>query len=313
MKKTLCILLALALTLSCVGAMAETRFSIGGGNSTGVYYIFAGALANLINEDLEGVSATAEITGASIDNLNLMHSGEVEMGVANTDIMMYAYNGQTDNFPEAMPELRQIGKLYTSTMHIVVPRGSDIKTVADMKGKKVAVGAPGAGQRVYVEEILNEYGLTMNDIVVYDLGQSESVDAMKDNQIDAIFLHSGFPNSAVTDLATSKDIELINLPEEVATSLTTKYPYLGTFTIPADAYGTSADALAVGAWNSLVTVESMDEEVIYQTTKLLFSNVDYLTQCHEILGNIKVELAHTEEIPLHEGALRYYRELGLME
>lgn len=313
MKKTLSILLALILTFSACSAMAEIRFSIGGGNSTGVYYILAGALANLVTEKADGISATAEITAASIDNLNLMHAEEMEMGIANTDIMMYAYNGETANFPEAMPELRHIGKLYTSTMHIVVPAGSDIKSVADMKGKKVAVGAPGAGQRVYVDAILGEYGMTMDDIVAYDLGQSEMVDAMKDNQLHAIFLHSGFPNSAVTDLATSKDVELIDLPEDVVASLLEKHPYLGSFYIPAEAYGTSTGAMAVGAWNSVVAREDLDEEAVYQTTKLLFENVDYLAECHNILSNIDVTKSNTEEIPLHEGALRYYREIGLMD
>lgn len=290
----------------------EVRISIGGGNTTGVYYILAGALANVVNDKSDNIIASAEVTGASIENCNLMHAGELEMGVANTDISMYAYNGETDNFPEAMPELRHIAKLYTSTMNIVVSADSDIHSVADMKGKKVAVGSPGAGQRVYVQEILEEYGLTMNDIQVYDLSQSEAVDAMKDNQIDVAFIHSGHPNSAVSDLAASKDIRLISLDESVVESLTTKYPYLGAFTIPADAYGTDSDALAVGAWNSLICVESLDEDTVYQVTKLMFENLDYLASCHDILKNIDVTKACTEEIPLHEGAIRYYKEVGLM-
>lgn len=290
----------------------DVRISIGGGNTTGVYYILAGALANLVNEKSDNVIASAEVTGASIENCNLIHAGELEMGVANTDISMYAYNGETDNFPEAMPELRHIAKLYTSTMNIVVSADSDIHSVADLKGKKVAVGSPGAGQRVYVQEILEEYGLTMNDIQVYDLSQSEAVDAMKDNQIDAAFIHSGHPNSAVADLAASKNIRLISLDESAVESLTTKYPYLGAFTIPADAYGTDSDALAVGAWNSLICVDSLDEDTVYQVTKLMFENLDYLASCHDILKNIDVTKACTEEIPLHEGAIRYYKEIGLM-
>lgn len=314
MKKIIAILMTVTMLLAMTSASAEeVRISIGGGNTTGVYYILAGALANVITEKSENIVASAEVTGASIENCNLMHAGEMEMGVANTDIAMYAFNGETSNFPEAMPELRHIAKLYTSTMHIVALEGSGIQSVADLKGKKVAVGSPGAGQRVYVEEILNEYGMTMEDIKVYDLSQSEAVDALKDNQIDAAFIHSGYPNAAVTDLSTSKDIVCITLGEDVVASLTTKYPYLGACTIPADGYGTKADALCVGAWNSLICVEALSEDTVYQVTKLMFENLDYLASCHDILKNIDVTKACSEEIPLHPGALRYYKEIGLIK
>lgn len=305
------LVLLLAGITACAG---DSQFlSIATGGTGGVYYPYGGGLAHLISERIPGVNATAEVTGASVDNLRLMQQGRADLAFTLADTLAEAVNG-TGPFADSGPvPARTIALLYQNFTHIVVLHDSDIDTVADLRGRRVSVGSPGSGTEIIASRVLEAAGVDARDgISRAALGVTESVNALKDGKIDAFFWSGGLPTPAVQDLAGTSGIRIRLLPNaEFAAALGDRFgPGLYTDAmIPARTYRGVVDpvpVIAVG--NFLVAAESMDEPLAHDITKLLFDAQADLVAIHPEARHLAPATGPADApAPFHPGAIRYYR------
>ncbi len=307
--------LVLILTLSCSNAFAGVeRFSLATGGLAGTYYPIGGAIANIITKFVPGVELTAESTGASVANLKMARQGEVDflMGASNTTFA--AFSGE-DPFDEAVKNIRGITALYPETFQFIVRKDSGIKSFSDLKGKRVVVGAPGSGTERTTNLVLNMYGITYDDITPEFLSFAEGVTALKDRTVDCAIVGSGLPTAAVIDAAASMDISLIPVDKEIYEKFSKDYPFLGSNIIPAGLYnGVNEDVFTVASPALLSVREDISEDVVYEVVKAIFEHLDALAETHAQGKNIKLETAlNGMSIPLHPGAEKYYKEVGLLK
>lgn len=287
------------------------RLSIASGGTGGVYFVYGGGLANLITEHLEGYEATSETTSASVDNLLLVGDGSSDIAFTLADAAADAVKGE-EAFEEPVP-VQVLAQLYTSPTQIVAGAGSGIKSVEDLRGKRVSLGAPNSATEVIGDRIMEAAGMDPQaDIERAQLSVAESADALADGTIDAFFWAGGVPTSAITDLATNTEIVLLPSSEYLA-GLEEKYPDVYTeAAIPGGTYqGVEEEVSAVSARNFLVVNEETDEEQAYQITKLLFDHQADLAEVHPEAKNLNIENAQDiAPLELHPGAQRYYDEQG---
>lgn len=293
-------------------ATTPSHISIGTGGTGGVYYPLGGGMAELINKYVPGLNATAEVTGASIENCRRTGTNEMQLSISNADTLFYAYNG-TPPFEKPIPNLRKLASLYPSTMQIVTLKKTGINSIADLKDKKVSVGPPGGATRVMAENIFTEYGI-MGQVKEQNLSFTESVDAMKDGNLDATFVLAGVPASSVIDLSTTQEVVFVPIEPEKLKSLTTKFKYYASVAVPANTYkGQTADVPTLGVMNDLLTNAELSEDTVYKIMGAIFDHLDYLTSIHTIASQIDVKKAADAAIPLHPGAIKYYKEKGVLK
>jgi TRAP transporter TAXI family solute receptor len=295
-------------------AQVKTRLSIATGGTGGVYYPLGGGLAALISKHLPGVEATAEVTTASVDNMKLLHADRVALTLTQPDIAWDAYQGQMKGFKEKVG-VRAIAALYSNYMHIVALDGSGIKTINDLKGKRVSTGAPGSGTEVKGLRVLETYGISPKDLKSQDrLGASESAAAMKDRKLDAFIWDGGLPTAAILDLGATPGIKIHLIPHgDAVAKMAAKYgPVYFVGTIPKGTYGGIETDVQVAALTNLLAVhERLDEALAYQITKLLLERTADLVAIHQTAKEITLKSAVVgSPIPFHPGALRYYKEKG---
>ena len=306
-------LAAVATAAACSGS--GTRFlSIATGGTGGVYYPYGGAVARLISEKIPNTQATAEVTGASVDNLKLLQVGKVDLAFTLADTLAEAVNG-SGPFKEtgAVGSVRTLAVLYTNYTHIVVRANLGIKTVADLKGRTVSVGAPGSGTELIADRVLTAAGLDpRKDITRHALGVAESAGAIKDNKVDAFFWSGGLPTASVQDLAATPGVSVALLGHE------SLLPFLqrdygkdlySLAVIPAGTYrGIGTDTGTVGVKNLLVASSSLDEALVEQIVKVLFDNKDALVAAHPEARHLeKPSTFDGVPAPYHSGAISYFK------
>lgn len=294
--------------------LMETKggfMSIATGGTGGTYYPLGGALSNILNNAGVNYTATAQATGASVENVELVTKGDAEIGFIQNDVAYYAANG-TDTFKgNAKPSLRGLCCLYPEVVQIAASAESGIKTIDDLKGKKVAVGAPGSGVEVNVKQILEVHGITYDDLGKVDfLSFAEAADQIKSGQIDAAFITAAIPSSAYTELATTHDINLIPIAEDKAKELIEKYPfYVNLHITPTEYKGQDKELSLVAVQSMLVVDEKMSDEDAYNIVKLLFENLDTMKESHARGGDIALDKAlDGMSIEVHPGAQKYFDE-----
>ena len=285
------------------------------GGTSGTYYSFGGALAQVLSSSLEGVSINVQSTGASVANLRLVSTNDADLAIVQNDVMSYAYTG-TENFEKnSITKFKPIATLYPEVCQIVASASSGIKTVYDMKGKRISVGDIGSGTEANARQILSEYGIEFSDITVQNLGFGDSATALKDGKIDAAFVTAGIPTTAVMELATTNDIVLVPVDPDQASNIIAKYPFYVYVDIPADTYRgvpETIHTLAVKA--TLIASPSLDDKLVYSITKTLFDRQNDLAVSHAKGKELNVENAvQGISVPMHSGAEKYYREIGLVE
>lgn len=306
-------LILLGTLVACSGAApgGGSRLSIATGGTGGVYFVYGGALADQITQNIEGTEATAESTSASVDNMTLIGNGESDLAFALADTAADAVNGQ-ESFEEPVPA-QALANLYNNYTHVVALADSGIKSIEDLEGKRVSVGSPNSGTEVIAVRALEAAGIDpAAGIERAQLGVDESVDAIRDGSIDAFFWSGGIPTGAVTDLATTDKIVLLPTTDQLGT-LQDKYgDVYQQATIPAGTYeGFDQEVGSIIVPNYLVVNESMDEETAYNVTKLLFEQKEALAQAHPEAKNLDVNKApEVTPLELHPGAQRYYDEAG---
>lgn len=301
-------------------ALAEEKFvTIGTGGQTGVYYQVGGAICRLVNRgsDDHEIKCT-HTTGGSVANINGIRTGDLDLGVAQSDWQYHAYNGTApDKFPDGKFDgLRAVFSVHPEPFTVVARADSGINTIEDLKGKRVNIGNPGSGQRGTMEVLMDKMGWTMDDFALAsELKSSEQSAALCDNKVDAIVFTVGHPNGSIKEATTSCESKLINVDNDAAKALANDNDFYAMATIPGGMYtGTDGDVSTFGVGATFVSSDGTPEEVVYEITKAVFENFDRFKKMHPAFANLKEEdmIKNNLSAPLHDGAVKYYKERGWM-
>jgi TRAP transporter TAXI family solute receptor len=306
--------LAVALLATACGGSDAQFISIATGGTGGVYYPYGGGLAKVLNENIPGIRATAEVTSASVDNLKLIRDGKADIAFALADTVADATAGR-GAFDGAPVPVASLAVLYANYTHLVTLGSSGIESVADLRGRTISTGAAGSGTEVIALRILRAAGTDPDtDLRRQALGASESAGALKDGKVDAFFWSGGLPTAAVQDLAHSQGVTIRLIPTgEFVPALQREFGVLYfPLEIPAGAYpGVQTPVPVVGVANVLVVNRSMPESLAYDITRVLFERQAELEAIHPEARHLSIERAiEGSPVPLHPGADRYYRERG---
>lgn len=313
-----CFVLALT-AVPNISQAAQKFVTIGTGGVTGVYYPTGGAICRLVNKGKKehGIRCSVESTGGSVYNLNAIAGGELDMGVAQSDVQFQAYNG-TGKFEKAgaNAKVRAVFSVHPEPFNLVARADSGIKSFTDLKGKRVNIGNPGSGQRNTMEAVMGKFGWTKDDFkLASELKAAEQSAALCDNKVDAIVYVVGVPNGSIKEATTACDAVMVNVQGKEIDGLISEFPYYSAATIPGGTYrGTDADTSTFGVRATFVSSTDVPEEVIYQVTKAVFENMDSFKKMHPAFANLKKErmIKAGLSAPLHDGAVKYYKEAGLM-
>lgn len=304
---------AVTLCLGSVQVQAEEFINVLTGGTSGVYYPLGVGLSKIYAENMEGVRTQVQSTKASVENLNLLQQGKGEIALALGDSVKLAAEGNEDaGFKAPLDKLRGIAAVYPNYIQIVASKESGIKSLADLKGKKLSVGAAKSGTELNARAIFAAAGMSYDDLGKTEyLPFAESVELIKNRQLDATLQSAGLGVASLKDLSTSIEVELVSVPAEVVEALGA--PYIPE-TIPAETYeGQTADVETVAVVNFLITHSDVSDETAYQMTKLLFDNLPELEAAHKAAASIKLENAlKGMPVPLHPGAERFYKEKGML-
>lgn len=325
MKRRQFIALAAAAGAASAAGAAHAQqqfFRIGTGGTGGTYFPVGGMLANAISEasgtGVKGLVATAVASNGSLANINAIGAGQFEAGLTQADVAYWAWSG-TGLF-EGRPKvdsIRFVANLYPESVQIVVKRGSGIRSVADLKGKRVSLDEPGSGTLIDARIVLAAYGLTDRDMKPEYLKMGPAADRMRDGALDAFFTVGGWPTGAIAELASSQGgIDLLPVDGEAAQRLLKQYSFFAPDVIPADAYKGSAETRTIAVGAQLVTSAKIADALVYDITKAMWNDA---TRKMLDAGHAKGKLIRKETaldgagIPLHPGAERFYREAGLLK
>ena len=317
MKKALYTVLVICMAVCLVFAgpavAKKTFLTIGTGSPGGAYYPLGGGMSVIVQKTIDGVRCAAESTGASVENSRLVGIGDTDMGMVMGSVAYKATMGLKP-FNKKYP-LVALFQMYPAPEHIVTTKQSGIKTIADLKGKKVSIDVPGSGCSTMAKAILEAAGFDLEkDLRLANLSQSESVQALKDGIVDACFFNFAYPGSAVMDIAATRDLVLVPVDKMFADKVVEKYPYYLQVTIPKGAYDdVDYDVLCMGDSNVMVANKDMSDDIAYKIVKAIYSNVNEgkyaLINIHPIAAQLTPANAVNSPIALHPGAAKYFKEV----
>lgn len=308
-------------TLPTTASAQQQRFiTIGTGGVTAVYYPAGGAICRLVNRDRAklGLRCSVESTGGSVANINLLKAGEIEFGVAQSDVQYNAFKGEGAFQKEGpVSDLRAVFALHPEPFTVVARKESNITKFEDFKGKRLNVGNPGSGTRSSMEELLAAMGWKMTDFsLASELRPDEHGSAVCDGKIDGFFYGVGHPSANIQDPTTICGAKLISLTGPAVDKLVKEKPYYAVATIPAGMYPNNPTATTTfGVQATVVSSTKVPADIVYAVTKAVFDNLEELKKLHPALANLKPEdmIKNGLSAPLHEGAVRYYKEKGWMK
>lgn len=291
----------------------EQQLSLGTGSTGGTYYPLGGAMANLWNEEVDGVRVTPQATGASVENMALMGKGDLDLGMAVNMTADDAYNGRADFEGQAVKNFGAIGVIYPEVIQIVVPKESDIESITDLKGKRVAVGPQGSASVNTTRDILQAYGLTFDDISPFYDAFGDAATKLKDGQLDASFGILGLPASSIEEITASQEVRLLEVDEAALEKMQAERPFYEPLTIPGGTYkGQDEDVQTVTLKAVLYASDELSEDLVYELTKAMYEQRDAIASAHETGSQIDPEKAlEGVSTPIHPGAKKYYEEKGM--
>jgi TRAP transporter TAXI family solute receptor len=302
----------IAVCMLVLSGCGGQRMMMGTGGTAGTYYAFGGVLAQYM-KNYSGYSVTAVSTAASKANIQSIGDGDYQMGFTQSDVMVYAWEG-TKSFETDGPsrDFRVMGALYAETVQLITMK-EDIKTVADLKGRSVSIGAPGSGVYFNAMDVLEGAGLTIDDIKPQYQSFDDSKEALKDGQIDAAFIVAGAPTSAITELATTNGVYLVPIDGELRDKIMGICPYYAPLQIPADTYPGQTEPIETITIKATMIVDAdLDEEVVYQLTAAIYDHKDEIAQENAKGEELTIENATSGiAVPFHAGAARYFAEHGV--
>ena len=291
---------------------SQTRMMFGTGGTAGTYYSYGGILAQYM-KTYAGVRTTAVSTGGSKVNIQSIQDGDFQLGFTQSDVMTYAWNG-TRAFEQDGPthDFRTLGALYAETVQLLT-MDEDITSVEDLRGKRVSIGQAGSGTYFNAVDVLEGAGMTIKDIKPQYQSFEDSKESLKDGKIDAAFIVAGPPTSAITELATTNGVNLINIDGTVRDKILSKCPYYKTYTIPANTYPGQTEPVSTITVQATVVVSAQaDEDTVYKLTSAIFDHVDDISKENAKGAGLKLETATSiTTVPYHAGAAKYYAEHGI--
>ncbi len=315
MKKFLTAALCVALLLAASSALAvDINFVTAGTSST--FYPISATVVELWNNAIEGMNATATPSGGGVDNLNQALDGEAQIGIANANLVYQSQQGLASFEGYPNENIRIFAGLYYNPNQVVVTKDSGIETLEDLIGKHISVGAPGSTTVDEATVHLGLFGKTLDDMQTEYMDTTDSADMISNRQLDGVWVMAGTPNAAVTQILTTTESKLLPIPAETVDQLKVDYPWYASYTIPAGTYdGQDEDVPTSAVKLTLFITADVDEETVYQMTKVFWENWDSLTEQHAALRAADPKLACEDlaGVPLHDGAARYYREIGLID
>ncbi len=299
---------------------AEKIITIGTAGVTGVYYPAGGAICRLVNRGRKehGIRCTVESTGGSINNLESVRKGEVELGIVQSDLLYHAYNG-SEIFTDvgADKKLRIVFSLHSEPFTVVARKDAKIANFDDLKGKRVYLGAPGSGMRATMEELMKRKGWTNKTFSkVVDLKSNDQTQALCSGKIDAMIYAGGHPNGAIQQVTTACETRLIEVSGSAIEELIAAHPFYTQSVIPGGMYaGNARDTKTFGVKAVLVASSDLDEDVVYRVVKAVIDNLDNFKTLHPVFATLDAKhmVSDTDVAPLHPGAARYYKEKGLVD
>lgn len=297
---------SLGMMLMATPLVAQEELRIGTASLGGAFYPMGQAAANLVNKYAEGYSMVPVVTAGGTENPRLIGSGEVDFAIGNANTSFFAFEGKD---PYADPiAIASIGTLHNSVLHIVTLAGSDITSIAGLKGKRVAVGPAGGGTLNLLGDVMEINGLSFGDITPSFVSYADGFSQLSDGSVDAAVALSGYPAGAVIQTSTTADIAFVDIGAEGLAEIIAKHPYYSIVEVPAEAYGTDGPLTMLGTKNILITQADADEEKVYQVTKAIYANLDEFAAENANAAQIVAEDAYGIAVPLHPGAKRYFDE-----
>jgi len=313
MKKIVSVILAvmLVLSLAACGASGASKMTMGTGGTAGTYYAYGGVLGQYIKNHAD-IDVVVVSTDGSKANIQSIDAGDYQLGTVQSDVLAYAWAGSRSFEEEgAIDSFRVVAGLYAEAVQLIT-MDPEIKSVADLKGKSVSIGAPGSGVYFNAVDVLGAAGLTEADINAQYQSFADSTDALKDGKIDAAFIVAGAPTPAITELCTTNDAYLVPIDGAIADSLIASCPFYTAYSIPAGTYpGQDADVTTVTVKATLIVSADADEDDVYNLTKAIFDNVDAIAAENAKGNELSIENAVSGmEAPFHAGAAKYFAEQG---
>jgi len=300
----LCII---AVGIALTGGCSEPRqtFAIATGGPAGLYYPFGGGMASIWSKELPHVNVKAEVTGGSVTNVIQVARRESELGIAMADVVTDAYLGR-GRFPEALP-LRVLFTAYPNIVHVLTLHGSGIDRIANMRGKRISIGAAGSGTAIAAENVLTGLDIAMTDIAPAYLSFAETTSALKDGTIDAGFVVGGLGLAAVTELSVTRELQLVALSNDELDRLGRRFPAYTATRIPAGAYnGVERDVPALGIWSAVVVHPDIPAALAYELACTIYRNQDALLEISPVAQAMTIDNIHRlPAVPLHEGTQAY--------
>ncbi len=317
-KLTLSLLATFALAATTMTANAEQKFiSIGTGGITGVYYPTGGAICRLVNKERKqtGIRCSVESTGGSVYNINTIQSGELEFGVAQSDVQYNAYNGKAQWDGKPFGKLRAVFSVHPEPVTIIARADANIHNITDLKGKRLNIGNPGSGTYATGEIIEAALGWKREDLkLAAELKSAETGQALCDNKIDAYYWLVGHPSALTEETLNTCDSNLVNATGAEVDKLVAENSYYRKAIIPAGMYNNAEDIHTFGVGATFVTSADVPDEVVYVVAKAVMSNIEDFKKLHPAFAHLKAEEMIKDGLsaPLHPGAIKAYKELGLM-
>ena len=279
------------------------------GGEQGTYYAFGTVLAQQVS-DKTSTTVTAVVSKGSQANVEDIHAGAAQLGFVQSDVMSYAYSG-TNLFDAPIDSFSAVAALYMEQVQIVT-MNPDIKTVADLKGKSVSIGAVGSGVYFNAIDVLGVYGMTEAAIKPVYQSFGDSAESLKDGKIDAAFIVAGAPTTAITDLATSGQVYLVSIDDEHIDQLLELSPYYSKYTVPAATYGMPDDASTVAVAAVVLARNDVSDDAVYAFVASIFENTDVITEQHAKGAELSLDFAsYITDVPYHAGAARYFADKGI--
>ncbi len=315
MKKSFVVLLSCFILLFtvCGGAFAATRLVLGSGPIGGAFYPIAGGIAAIISENVPEVSVSVQVTGGGVENVRLVGTGGVDMGMSASDQVYYATRNEGPFAGENLA-LRTLGTLHASIIQVITLKSSGLKEFEDLKGKKVAIGEPGGGSELAFKQTMEALGWAESDVNMLYLPYDQAMDQLADGLLDAACVYAGIPSPTVTALATQHDVEMINHNPEVVAKIMAATPLFSFEEIDPKTYKGMSRVTTTPAQRIMFTCSAnMDEELAYKITKAVYENLDKLLVYHASAASITREAAPEVTGPLNPGAEKYFKEAGLLK
>lgn len=318
LRKVMFLIIISMLLVSCGDSKesgGKDQVILGTGGTAGTYYVIGAAMGNEISKNSDSVEVLVQSTNGSMENINLTNSGEIQMGMSNADGVYHAFNGVGTYEEIGKQNIKGLMSLYMSAGHMVVKSNSGIKGYEDLKGKKVCLGPPSTTIIEMSKAVLEQEGIDPeNDIQPYYLSFDEGLTKLVDGDIDATFFVAGTPTAALMNAVSTSDLNLLSIDDTISDKIISEHPYYEKHIIPGGTYkGIDQDVKTLKLMTNIFVNGDLDEEIVYEFVKQAMENIDNYSGSHSSATEINIDEVYKVPIELHEGAKRYYEEMGVLK